>query len=115
MFLEIQILALGSRFANSPSANVFSMNGNDLSFLQINVKITNENHRNGIYEEKWHLCDLRKESFTHGAVGRPRAYLAGLPGPSREGPGVGHKIVSDTKQMTKERKRKKEWEKGKNV
>ena len=47
------------------------MNGNDLSFLQINVKITNENHRNGIYEEKWHLCDLRKESFTHGAVGRP--------------------------------------------
>ena len=27
--------------------------------------------------------------------------------PSREGPGVGHKIVSDTKQMTKERKKKK--------
>ena len=45
--------------------------------------------------------------------------LKGVPGgpsgPSREGPGVGHKIVSDTKQMTKERKKKKknEWEKGK--
>ena len=36
-------------------------------------------------------------------------------GPLREGPGVGHKIVSDTKQMTKERKKRKknEWEKGK--
>ena len=36
-------------------------------------------------------------------------------GPSREGPGVGHKIVSDTKKMTKEKKKKKknEWEKGK--
>ena len=32
-------------------------------------------------------------------------------GPFRGGPGVGHKIVSDTKQMTKEKK--KEWEKGK--
>ena len=28
-------------------------------------------------------------------------------GPSRDGPGVGHKIVSDTKQMTKEKKEKK--------
>ena len=28
-------------------------------------------------------------------------------GPSREGPGVGHKIVSDTKQMTKEKKKEK--------
>ena len=39
----------------------------------------------------------------------------GPSGPSREGPGVGYKIVSDTKQMTKERekKRKNEWEKGK--
>ena len=42
-----------------------------------------------------------------------RAYIIiykGVPGgpsgPSREGPGVGHKIVSDTKQMTKERKKK---------
>ena len=34
--------------------------------------------------------------------------VAGGPfGPSREGPGVGHKIVSDTKQMTKEREKKK--------
>ena len=32
--------------------------------------------------------------------------VAGGPfGPSREGPGVGHKIVSDTKQMTKKRKK----------
>ena len=39
----------------------------------------------------------------------------GPSGPSREGPGVGHKIVQDTKQMTKKRKKKKknEWEKGK--
>ena len=39
----------------------------------------------------------------------------GPSGPSREGPGVRHKIVSDTKQMKKERKKKNknEWEKGK--
>ena len=40
----------------------------------------------------------------------------GPSGPSREGPGVGHKVASDTKQMTKERKKRKEkneWEKGK--
>ena len=45
---------------------------------------------------------------TKGVFGRPS-------GPSREGPGVGHNIVSDTKQMTKERKKRKknEWEKGK--
>ena len=42
--------------------------------------------------------------------------FGGPSGPSREGPGVGHKIVSDTKQMTRERKKnekKNEWEKGK--
>ena len=62
---------------------------------------------------------------TVSAVGRPSVGKCALPvgkgvfggpsGPSREGPGVGHKIVSDTKQMTKERKKKKknEWEKGK--
>ena len=44
-----------------------------------------------------------------------KGVFGGPSGPSREGPGVGHKIVSDTKQMTKERKKKKknEWEKGK--
>ena len=30
-----------------------------------------KNHSNGIYEKRWHLCDLRKELFAHGAVGRP--------------------------------------------
>ena len=30
-----------------------------------------KNHSNGIYEEIWHLCDLRKESFAYGAVGKP--------------------------------------------
>ena len=37
--------------------------------------------------------------------------------PSREGPGVGHKIVSDTKQITKEKRKKKknEWEKRKKI
>ena len=35
----------------------------------------------------------------------------GPSGPSREGPGVGHKIVSDTKQITKERK-KRSWRRG---
>lgn len=39
----------------------------------------------------------------------------GPPGPSREGPGVGHKIVSDIKQMTIERQKKKGVEKGKIV
>ena len=45
-----------------------------------------------------------------------KGVFGGPSGPSREGPGVGHKIVSDTEQMTKERKKeKKEWEKGKCV
>ena len=47
---------------------------------------------------------------TKGVTGGPS-------GPSREGPGVGHKIVSEIKQMKKERKKreknKKEREKGK--
>ena len=38
------------------------------------------------------------------------AVVKGVPGgpsgPSREGPGVGHKIVSDTKQMTNKREKK---------
>ena len=44
-----------------------------------------------------------------------KGVFGGPSGPSREGPGVGHKIVSDTKQMTKQRKKKEknEWEKGK--
>ena len=44
-----------------------------------------------------------------------KGVFGGPSGPSREGPGVGHKIVSDTKQMTKERKKRKKnkWEKGK--
>ena len=36
-----------------------------------------------------------------------KGVTGGPPGPSREDPGVGHKIESDTKQMTKERKKKK--------
>ena len=40
---------------------------------------------------------LERES-TKGVPGGPS-------GPSREGPGVGQKIVSDTKQMTKEKKK----------
>ena len=36
-----------------------------------------------------------------------KGVFGGPSGPSWEGPGVGHKIVSDTKQMTKERKKKK--------
>ena len=47
-----------------------------------------------------------------GIISRRKGVFGGPSGPSREGPGVGHKIVSDTKQMTKERK-KNEWEKGK--
>ena len=44
-----------------------------------------------------------------------KGVFGGPSGPSREGPGVGHEIVSDTKQMTKERKKKKKngWEKRK--
>ena len=46
--------------------------------------------------------------FNKGVPGGPS-------GPSREGPGIRHKIVSDTKKMTKKgtKKKKKEWEKGK--
>ncbi len=40
-----------------------------------------------------------------------KGVTGGPSGPSRECPGVGHKIVSDTTQMTNERK--KEGEKGK--
>ena len=29
-----------------------------------------KNHSKGIYEESWHLCDLRKKYSAHGAVGR---------------------------------------------
>ena len=35
-----------------------------------------------------------------------KGVTGGPSGPSREGPGVGHKIVSDTKQMTKGRKKR---------
>ena len=45
-----------------------------------------------------------------------KGVFGGPSGPSREGPGVGHKIVLDTKQMTKEKKKKKKWVgKGENV
>ena len=30
-----------------------------------------KNNSNGIYEKRWHLCDLRKELFAHGALKRP--------------------------------------------
>ena len=36
-----------------------------------------------------------------------KGVFGGPSGPSRKGPGVGHKIVSNTKQMTKEREKKK--------
>ena len=45
-----------------------------------------------------------------------KGVFGGPSGPFREGPGVGHKIVSDTKQMTNKREKKEkknEWEKGK--
>ena len=47
--------------------------------------------------------------------GNGNGVYGGPSGPSQEGPGVGHKIVSDTKQMIKEteKKEKNEWEKGK--
>ena len=38
--------------------------------------------------------------------GNGNGVYGGPSGPSQEGPGVGHKIVSNTKQMTKERKKK---------
>ena len=46
------------------------------------------------------VTDFGRSRMTKGVFGGPS-------GPSREGPGVGHKIVSDTKQMTKEREKKK--------
>ena len=42
-----------------------------------------------------------------------KGVTGGPSGPSREGPGVGHKIVSDTKQITKERKKMKKKGAGK--
>ena len=44
-----------------------------------------------------------------------KGVTGGPSGPSREVPDVGLKIVSDTKQMTKERKKKKGMGKGKNM
>ena len=45
--------------------------------------------------------------------GNGKGVFGGPSGRSQEGPGVGHKIVSDTKQMTKERKKKKKRMSGK--
>ena len=42
-----------------------------------------------------------------------KGVFSGSSGTSREGPGVGHKIVLDTKQMTKEREKKKKKMSGK--
>ena len=30
-----------------------------------------KNHTYGMYEERWYLCDLRKDSYAHGGIGRP--------------------------------------------
>ena len=39
--------------------------------------------------------------------GNGNGVYGGPSGPSQEGPGVGHKIVSDTKQMTRDKREKK--------
>ena len=44
---------------------------------------------------------------------KPKGVTGGPSGPSQEGPGVGHKIVSNTKQMTKERKKTEKKKSGK--
>ena len=54
----------------------------------------------------------RRRKKERGAAAAKSVMMAkgvtgGPSGPSREGPGVGHKIVSDTEQMTKERKKEK--------
>ncbi len=43
---------------------------NDLGFFQINGENNNTNQSNGINEKRWHLCNLREESFARGAVGK---------------------------------------------
>ena len=40
-------------------------------FFKLTTRTPIKNHSSGIYEERWHLCDLRKESCAHGGVGRP--------------------------------------------
>ncbi len=30
-----------------------------------------KNHSQGIHEEEWHLCDLRKELCAYGGIGSP--------------------------------------------
>ena len=42
---------------------------------------------------------VAQTQYSKGVTGGPS-------GPSREGPGVGHKIVSDTEQMTNKREKK---------
>ena len=44
--------------------------------------------------------------FSKALLVTAKGVFGGPSGPSREGPGVGHKIVSDTKQMTKKREKK---------
>ena len=56
--------------------------------------------------------NTRIPSFMQDEVCRGKGVSGGPSGPSRKGPGVGHKIVSDTEQMIK-KKKKNEWEKGK--
>ena len=65
--------------------------------------------------KKWKMALVKSGSVAPSIGSSSIAIGKGISsGPSREGPGVGHKIVSDAKQMTKrERKRKKEWDKGK--
>merc|ERR1711888_30079 len=72
MFLEMQILTLESRFAFLRPANVFFLRLKMTIVLAKLMAITViKNHSQGIHEEEWHLCDLRKKFCAYGGIGSP--------------------------------------------
>ena len=71
MFLEMQILALGSRFAFLRQANVFLLRLKmTIVFFKKTVRIPLKKQSNGIYEE-WHRYDLRKKLCAYEGIGSP--------------------------------------------
>ena len=40
-------------------------------FFKLMARTPIENHSQGIHEEEWHLCYLRKKLFAYGGIGSP--------------------------------------------
>ena len=40
-------------------------------FFKLTARTPIKNHSQGIHEEEWHLCDLKKEFCAHGGIESP--------------------------------------------